>query len=278
MTLNEIIKEIRKGAGLTQRQFADRLGCSPNHISQAEMPFEKSRRRVGTDLIEKIAKEFSTTDAELIALENRMLLAKELAETSPRIRQYVSIPGSSGGSITHEFIQKVKSDYQKLIAENKQISEKGYIENAISMLAEKAIISRRDVVKLAAALDQPINEYLALLRYVPRKKASSYPQSVTGELPQKFLDRLKTDINRLDISKKKEFLESIQITEDEFDAVMRGELFLSRSKIIEIAQGLQQSIDEYALLANYVTADLKKAIEHLGFTGIYALGKSTPTK
>ena len=60
MNIAERVKQIRKEAGLTQQQFADRLGLKQNSIAQIE-----GGRNTSDQTIRTICKEFSVNEAWL---------------------------------------------------------------------------------------------------------------------------------------------------------------------------------------------------------------------
>lgn len=56
------IQKLRKSAGITQEEFADRLGISRTHIGH----IEQGRKKPSLELLQKIAKYLKVTVSELI--------------------------------------------------------------------------------------------------------------------------------------------------------------------------------------------------------------------
>lgn len=62
----ELLKNLRKSAGLTQKQLAERLGISKNAVSY----YEKSLRCPSSDILIKIARVFHVSADYLLGLDN----------------------------------------------------------------------------------------------------------------------------------------------------------------------------------------------------------------
>lgn len=82
MALWNTIKEIRSKARLTQRQFADIIGCSAMHVSFMERPYSETRSTASAHLLRNVAKKFTKTEEERLALEKQLLIERGLLQFS----------------------------------------------------------------------------------------------------------------------------------------------------------------------------------------------------
>jgi len=80
MALWDTIKEIRVKANLTQRQFADIIGCTAMHVSLSERPYSESRGTMSPAFLREIAEKFSTTEEERLALEKQLLIERGILQ------------------------------------------------------------------------------------------------------------------------------------------------------------------------------------------------------
>ncbi len=83
-----------------------------------------------------------------------------------------------------------------------------------------------------------------------------------GAMPPEFIERFRSAYKKLDERKRKSFLSAIELTEGDIAGVLKGDLYFSRSKTIDIAQRLQEPIDEYLTLGNFVTYEILKLAKH----------------
>lgn len=163
----ELIKSIRKKAGLNQKEFAKCIGCSEQHISFIERPYDKTRRTASKKLLMAIANEFSLSKEEKMKLERdlmvaraKLLIAKEIR--SPMLAAEV-LSDVMKESMPDKFLERVKRDIK-----NWADAEKEPIENMrlMEVLEGARILSRSSVISLANKLNQPADEYLYLANYM----------------------------------------------------------------------------------------------------------------
>lgn len=106
-----------------------------------------------------------------------------------------------------------------------------------------------------------------------RRESKEEHASYLETLPEHFLKRLKRDLAYKD---KNKILKAISMTSDELDGVLRGELLLTRKKIIEMAKALNQPIEQYLSLSNSIPEHLKKIFEFSGLLPMFRAGEMTP--
>lgn len=171
--LHEIIKEIRLKNGLDQIEFGQRIGRSPEIISLIERPPEKTRRVASEKILEIIATEFTSSEAEREVLHRKLLLARHKEKAPSKIADaFVDKSGvavmSSDEGMPLAFIERLRKDLEKNKRKNmvqtlKNISK----EELDATLRGMFVLSRRACIELASALGQPEDEYLLLADYMP---------------------------------------------------------------------------------------------------------------
>lgn len=98
------------------------------------------------------------------------------------------------------------------------------------------------------------------------KKLSAY-QSEDG-MPLVFIDRLKNDLRT--VSDENNFYKSLQtISKDIIEESIRGMRILPRKAVVELAKALDQSIEEYLILADYVPNEFRSLIMHKGMNDMF---------
>lgn len=94
-------------------------------------------------------------------------------------------------------------------------------------------------------------------------------------MPSDFLVRLSADLKKIELNP--EFYEKTGITENLLKSVLRGENLLSRKQVIALALVLNQPVDEYLELAEYMPELIKEMVEHSGIIGMFrTLKELTP--
>jgi transcriptional regulator with XRE-family HTH domain len=173
MELSDYIKQIRLRHGLTQREFARRLGISPMHVSVIETPFDISHRLPSDELLKKIARVFSESEDERIEIEKRLLLERAKLLAAPEIRDMLGPETTYSVNVPiegmpDEFIERLKKDMSK-----KNFTYDFYKDANITpelleaVLSGKAPLSRKQVISIAIALGEPVEEYLEAAGYIP---------------------------------------------------------------------------------------------------------------
>lgn len=101
--------------------------------------------------------------------------------------------------------------------------------------------------------------------------------SIGERMPTAFLSRLELDIaavNDLD-----SFYNQLTFDKDRLDGCLAGKSCLPRAAIIEIAQALNQSVEEYLLLSNYLPKDLSILASNKEVLTLFkSLGELSPTE
>lgn len=163
----DIIKNIRKKAGLNQKEFAQRIGCSEQHISFIERPYDETRRTASEKLLMAIAKEFSSSEEERVKLERDLMIARAKLLIAKEIRSPMLVAEILSDvmkeSMPNEFIERVKKDIKNWTDAGKEPIEDMYL---IEVLEGSRVLSRSSVISLANRLNQPVDEYLSLANYI----------------------------------------------------------------------------------------------------------------
>lgn len=214
MAIWTLIKQLRESLGLSQTQFAVRLGCTESYIRSIERPqphgFMPSKK-----LIRKIAAEFSASEEERKSLEKE-LLAEKVKTQMPEIAEQVSMnemekkfltPANQGMPI--EFLRELK---QALSSSNKDFYKKAEInkETLQAVLSGKCVLERKAVVSLAMALNKPVEDFLLLSGYLPsgmnelaaHKGAGDMFRALSGLSPDTVNDVIDIINNMLSIYRK----------------------------------------------------------------------------
>jgi len=177
MALWNSIKEIRLRAQLTQKEFADAIGYTPEYISNVERPPEITRRIATEKMIKRIAEVYTKTEEERISLERRLLLERAQVTVNPEVAAHFLMDEKKLSSYQSEdgmplvFIARLKKDLENvdnmdaLCSSLKTASKDSLYESLRGM----RLLARKTVVELARALNQSVEEYLILADYMPRE-------------------------------------------------------------------------------------------------------------
>jgi transcriptional regulator with XRE-family HTH domain len=179
----DLIKKTRESAGMTQKEFAQHINCSEQHISCIERPYDETRRTASEKLLRKIAEKFSKTEDERLKLERdlaiaraKLLISKEIH--SPTLAMEV-LSDAIKESMPREFIERVKHDIQKLEGVSKEPVENMHL----SELTEgNIVLSRPSVINLAKRLKQPADDYLMLANYMTEDMKTAMQMTEAKEL------------------------------------------------------------------------------------------------
>jgi transcriptional regulator with XRE-family HTH domain len=178
MELCDYIRQIRLKHGLTQKEFAEKLGITPMHASTIESPFEKVHRLPSDELLRKIAKEFSRTEEERKKIEEILLVERAKLIAAPEVRKYIGFTREEsvekplypkGESMPALFLKRLDNDL-RVTELNDEFYAKAEIDRDTlkAVLRGEALLSRRQVIALAVALGQPVDEYLELTDFIPQ--------------------------------------------------------------------------------------------------------------
>ncbi|MBZ0158330.1 MAG: helix-turn-helix transcriptional regulator [Alphaproteobacteria bacterium] len=174
--LHEIIKDVRGKSGLNQRQFAQRIGCTPEYISSIERAPEETHRRASERIIRKIAEQFSPSPHDRERLERELLFART-RESVPKVivEEFMSDPKRislfrSEIGMPSPFLKRLRENIEETSNNSfhtmLKATTKEEIEEALNGLL---VLPRKSVVELAEALGQPPEEYLLLAEYIPKE-------------------------------------------------------------------------------------------------------------
>lgn len=162
---------------LTQKEFADAIGYTPEYISNVERTPEITRRIATEKMIKKIAEVYARTEEERISLERKLLLERAQATVSPEVAEHFFKDEKKLSSYQSEdgmplvFIERLKKDLgntgdiDALCSSLKTASNDAVEESLRGM----RLLARKTVVELARALNQSVEEYLILADYMPRE-------------------------------------------------------------------------------------------------------------
>jgi transcriptional regulator with XRE-family HTH domain len=95
-----------------------------------------------------------------------------------------------------------------------------------------------------------------------------------GSLPFAFIERLKKDLKTQD----EEFFNSLETPKEIIKGALKGKNILPRRSVIELAIKLNQPVDEYLILADYLPDEMKNLIKHKGLIGLFRKMSSLSSK
>jgi len=168
----EIIREKRESLGITQKELSERIGCSSAYISHIEQPYSKKQKLPADNLLRKIAKALTTSKSErqrfeilLLVERAKMIVAPEVAKM---LEKQVDIDQLS--SMPDEFIKRLKVDIENNKTDLNSLSGQVGIKKELlkDILEGKGELKQNDVIVLAKALNQNIEEYLLLAGIIPK--------------------------------------------------------------------------------------------------------------
>lgn len=177
MALWDSIKEIRMRYHLTQKEFADAIGYTPEYISNVERTPEITRRIATEKMIKRIAEVYARTEEERISLERKLLLERAQATVSPEVAEHFFKDEKKLSSYQSEdgmplvFIERLKKDLGntgniEAVYSSLKTASKDAVEESLRGMR---LLARKTVVELARALNQSVEEYLILADYMPRE-------------------------------------------------------------------------------------------------------------
>lgn len=93
----------------------------------------------------------------------------------------------------------------------------------------------------------------------------SYPQLYSDGMTKEFIQRLQNDTRGI---RKSNALVTLAMTHEELKAVLEGRLLLSRRKVLDLARKLKQPVEEYMLLAGYITDGIRNLFTDSNFLAL----------
>ncbi len=164
---------------------------------------------------------------------------------------------------TPEYISNVERppDITRRIATEKMIKKIAEVYTATE--EERISLERKLLLERAQATVSP---EVAMHFLMDEKKLSGY-QSEDG-MPLVFIERLKKDLGNVkDIDA---FFKSLKTTsKDIIEESIRGMRLLPRKTVVELTKALDQSIEEYLTLADYMPREFQSLIMHKGMNDMF---------
>ncbi len=128
---------------------------------------------------------------------------------------------------------------------------------------EKISLERKLLLERAQVTVSP---EVAMHFLMDEKKLSSY-QSESG-MPLVFIERLKKDLGN--VEDLDAFFKSLKTTsKDIVEESLRGIRLLPRKTVVELTMALNQSIEEYLTLADYMPREFQSLIMHKGMNDMF---------
>ncbi len=145
---------------------------------------------------------------------------------------------------SEDLLRKIAKVYSSSEEERKEIEE--------SLLLERAkLIIAPEIVK----------DYLL---EVKKSKILMGDKEGKGTMPAAFILKL-----RKDISKRTNFYKETKTSKTTIDACLQGKQTISREKIIELANDLNQPIENYLILSGYMPYEFIDVMNHNGMISMF---------
>lgn len=170
MALWDVIKKRREMLRITQKELANMAGCTATHISEMEKPYAISRRTASDELLRKLAKILSTSEADRAELEKILLIEKAKLAVSPEICRLLEekILVKDFSPMPEEFIKRLKKDIENAHQTgSKDVFKVISPETLTKIISGNQSLTRKGVIELARALNQDVEEYLIDSGYLP---------------------------------------------------------------------------------------------------------------
>ncbi|MEM4134552.1 MAG: helix-turn-helix transcriptional regulator [Candidatus Micrarchaeia archaeon] len=199
MEFKKLLKEIRLKKGIKARELAKKAGVTDVYIYAIENP--NDMRLPSDNMIRRIAHALAENEVEEAQISKQLLSAKALSKIAEEARNSIEkekiekiIPTES---MPIEFVEKLKKDLENKNID--EISQNSGINKEIinNILQYRGIISRKDVVALAMALNQSVYDYLLAANYVPDNVKNLLKYDKISSLLRSLEDLSSEDINSL---------------------------------------------------------------------------------
>lgn len=194
MRLWEIIKTRRELLNLTQKELAQKIGCTPTHISEMEKPYTESRRTASVELLKKLARALSTSEEDRIELERTFLIEKAKLTISPEISGILDQKAVDNYTMPEEFIRRLQQDIQN--SKDLQVTCMSP-EKLQRVLAGNQLLSRKEVIALARDLNQEVEDYLLSSGYLPNNLKEFLEHNGSASMLRSIRDLSAEDIDAL---------------------------------------------------------------------------------
>lgn len=169
---SQLLKHLRISKGLSVRQLAARTRLSVIYLYTIESPDKPAVPSI--EAIRRISEALGSTDEEkaeifkkLVTARTRAKIPEEAGELRDVLDEEKLEEFVSADSMPLSFIERLRADMAGRGIE--ELSDRAGINPALleAVLQYRGILSRRDVIALAGALGQPVQEYLLLANYIP---------------------------------------------------------------------------------------------------------------
>jgi len=162
-------------------------------------------------------------------------------------------------------------EYISNVERHPDITRRIATEKIIKKIAEAYTGTEEDKISLERKLlleraQATVSPEVAIHFLMDEKKLSSY-QSEDG-MPLVFIQRLKKDLKN--VGDPDAFFRSLKTTSrDIVEESLRGMRLLPRKTVVELTKVLNQSIEEYLTLADYMPREFQSLIMHKGMNDMF---------
>lgn len=199
MEFKKLLKEIRLKKGIKARELAKKAGVTDVYIYAIENP--NDMRLPSDNMIRRIAHALAENEVEEAQISKQLLSAKALSKIAEEARDSIEKEKIEKIILTEsmpiEFVEKLKKDLENKNLD--EISKNSGINKEIinNILQYRGIISRKDVVALAMALNQSVYDYLLAANYIPDNVKNLLKYDKISSLLRSLEDLSSEDINSL---------------------------------------------------------------------------------
>lgn len=189
--------------------------------------------------------------------ESHKLTQKGFADRIKRSSMYVSViersPAAGGGVPSERILRDIANSFATTEEEQRSLEKK-------LLLARARAIAPSEIAGMFEKNDKEV--------------------SPSGEeMPSAFISRLRKDVASLQEQPREMFYKSLTIDRAIVDEAIKGVFVLSRASVIECAQKLNQSVEEYLLLSGYLPEEFKLIAQNKEVMTLFrSLGNLTPTE
>ncbi len=207
MKIYRTIKEIREKLGLTQSEFAKKLGISEIYVITLEKAAASNakRRPIPSEGLLKSLAELATNDEIEKSLFYQELLYERAKLVMPAELELYLNRKIDSGDITSDgmpsaFISRITKDIKQAGVTVDNLFGMELSGKELQLVLERRLmLSRKQVISLAMLLNQPVEEYLLLADYMPdsiknvvtskEKKTQAFFRKL-GSLPPEDVDAM----------------------------------------------------------------------------------------
>jgi transcriptional regulator with XRE-family HTH domain len=170
-------------------------------------------------------------------------VAAKIGCSAMRISQIEKPPDHGGYLPSHSLIRKIAAFFASSEEDRKKLE--------LKLLYERTKLGSPDEV---------------VEHFFPNKIKEAFILSATG-MPDVFIKRVQEDMDKTML--KKSVKEKTGLDEKTMDAFLNGRHVLSREAVIAMAIAMNQSPEEYLLLADYIPENLKYLVKNRDLSNIF---------